>query len=677
MCATVIQTVDSLDQVNRMGSTERGYAWGEGSVPRAPRQAPRLANGGAQSPPSPSQSPASAAVNLRLPMEDVAEEGPEDNSIEELVFTGETHANHILDGLNKLRLEKTFTDVCIQVDQQEFPVHKCVLTSFSPYFRAMFTAGLSETDKKVVQLQGVEPEMIRNLVEFAYTGSITINKHNVQNLLSAANLLEVLQVRDACCQFLDRNMDETNCLGIHCFAEVHACTELMHRAKSFVLKHFKDIVDGDEFLNISESKLIEIISSDELVVDREETVFYACTNWLKGQQRVPKCFHHVLTHVRLPLLTPYFIHDVVQRTPAVMESAECRALVEEAKTFHLLPDRRGTGSSSSSGSTAGGGRLVGTGRASDRMRPRLSAGRTQVIVSVGGEDDKVVMRSVEFWDPSTRVWKTLACLPFAVSKHGLVVSGQGKLYMAGGEYPDGSASRAMWRYDPVLNAWHEMAGMNVCRSELGLVMLDGCVYAVGGWEGRSRLDSVERYDPESNSWEMVPPLKMAVTSPAVVAFDGSLYVTGGAILEDGDGIELVQRLDNKTGSWVEMASMLIPRSGSAACVLGDFIYVVGGWHASTENTNKVERYDVAKNKWEFVACMKERRYRPAAAAIGNKLYVLGGEEGLDKHHDTIECYDPDTDSWTQAGFLTSCRSWLSAAPITIRKDMGRERITCT
>ncbi len=52
-------------------------------------------------------------------------------------------------------------------------------------------------------------------------------------------------------------------------------------------------------------------------------------------------------------------------------------------------------------------------------------------MAVGGEDDKVVMRSVEFWHPGTDVWKTLACLPFAVSKHGLVVSGQGKLYMAG------------------------------------------------------------------------------------------------------------------------------------------------------------------------------------------------------------------------------------------------------
>ena len=99
-----------------------------------------------------------------------------------------------------------------------------------------------------------------------------------------------------------------------------------------------------------------------------------------------------------------------------------------------------------------------------------------------GEDDKVVLRSVEYWDPSTRIWKTLNCLPFAVSKHGLVVSGQGKMYMSGGEYPDGSASRSMWRYDPVLDKWEEMAGMRVPRSELGLAMLDGCVYAVGGWE---------------------------------------------------------------------------------------------------------------------------------------------------------------------------------------------------
>ena len=56
------------------------------------------------------------------------------------------------------------------------------------------------------------------------------------------------------------------------------------------------------------------------------------------------------------------------------------------------------------------------------FRPSLSL--CQVVVSVGGEDDKVVLRSVEYWDPGTKLWKTLNCLPFAVSKHGVVASGQ-------------------------------------------------------------------------------------------------------------------------------------------------------------------------------------------------------------------------------------------------------------
>lgn len=60
----------------------------------------------------------------------------------------------------------------------------------------------------------------------------------------------------------------------------------------------------------------------------------------------------------------------------------------------------------------------------------------------------------------------------------------------------------------------------------GLVMLDGFVYAVGGWEGRSRLDSVECYNPHTNTWQFTESFKMAVTSPAVVALDGLLYVTG-------------------------------------------------------------------------------------------------------------------------------------------------------
>ena len=47
------------------------------------------------------------------------------------------------------------------------------------------------------------------------------------------------------------------------------------------------------------------------------------------------------------------------------------------------------------------------------------------------------------------------------------MSGQNLMYMAGGEYPDGSASQAFMRYDPVLDIWQEMASLRTPRSELG------------------------------------------------------------------------------------------------------------------------------------------------------------------------------------------------------------------
>ncbi|KAJ8877379.1 hypothetical protein PR048_021833 [Dryococelus australis] len=391
-------------------------------------------------------------------------------------------------------------------------------------------------------------------------------------------------------------------------------------------------------------------------------------------------------------------------------------------------------------------------------------GMRNVIVAVGGEDDKVVLRSVECYDTVSCSWRALACLPFAVSKHGLVASGKNTLYLAGGEFPDGSASRSMWRYDPVLDVWQEMAPMLVPRSELGLTlyigaavaeqlahsppikmnriqhltrshpdfrmwdwclimslefpspfhsdaaqyspqstssalktlllrvsqisslthlnisyvqfivyslkkdektclnmsdaeylksclaMLDGNVYAVGGWEGSFRLDTVERYNPETNSWHFIPQMRIAVTSPAVVSHDGMLYVTGGAVLEDGDGIELVQRYDPRISSWTELAPMLIPRSGSAACILDGFIYVIGGWHASTENTNKVERYNMQTNTWEFKAPMRERRYRPVQKKFQSNpemaapllpCYVMASQpqdERYDKLIPTLERY---------------------------------------
>ena len=85
-------------------------------------------------------------------------------------------------------------------------------------------------------------------------------------------------------------MDETNCLGIQSFAEAHSCLELQQKARCFALKHFPDLITGEEFEAIPETQLIDLISSDELEVHREEDVFSAIVKWVESSVDVRYIF---------------------------------------------------------------------------------------------------------------------------------------------------------------------------------------------------------------------------------------------------------------------------------------------------------------------------------------------------------------------------------------------------
>lgn len=47
----------------------------------------------------------------------------------------------------------------------------------------------------------------------------------------------------------------------------------------------------------------------------------------------------VVETVRLPLIDPYFLYDCVASFSAMTLNPECVKLIEEAKSYHLLPDR--------------------------------------------------------------------------------------------------------------------------------------------------------------------------------------------------------------------------------------------------------------------------------------------------------------------------------------------------
>lgn len=76
-----------------------------------------------------------------------------------------------------------------------------VLAACSPYFFAMFSS-FEESRQDRIVLKEVDNLALSLLVEYVYTSEVQVTEENVQVLLPAANLLQLTDVRDACCDFL-------------------------------------------------------------------------------------------------------------------------------------------------------------------------------------------------------------------------------------------------------------------------------------------------------------------------------------------------------------------------------------------------------------------------------------------------------------------------------------------
>ncbi len=84
-------------------------------------------------------------------------------------------------------------------------------------------------------------------------------------------------VEQACCEFLTRQLDSTNCLGIRKFAETHACTGLLTAATDFCSRHFKEVVHQEEYVTLSEDEVLDLMRRDDLEVSVYCNERYRCT----------------------------------------------------------------------------------------------------------------------------------------------------------------------------------------------------------------------------------------------------------------------------------------------------------------------------------------------------------------------------------------------------------------
>lgn len=135
-------------------------------------------------------------------------------------------------------------------------------------------------DRNVFHIPGVSPRAMQLIIEFAYTGSVAVTEENVQELLLAADQLNVLDVVRSCCDFLAGLLNAENCVGVFQFTDVCFSRELRDRALSYIAGRFEEVVLSEEFLQLSACQLAIILGRDDLNVREESAAFEAVLRWI-------------------------------------------------------------------------------------------------------------------------------------------------------------------------------------------------------------------------------------------------------------------------------------------------------------------------------------------------------------------------------------------------------------
>ncbi|RMB90081.1 hypothetical protein DUI87_33536 [Hirundo rustica rustica] len=365
------------------------------------------------------------------------------------------------------------------------------------------------------------------------------------------------------------------------------------------LLHGPSCLQQEEFLSLSHCQLAALVSRDELNVRCESEVFQACVSWVQQDREARAPFLPALLRaVRCHALTPRFLRAQLRRRRDLGRDA----LRYLARVFRDLALHR-----------------------PQRDPPGRTPKVRQLIYAAGGYLRRS-LGTLEAFDPAEGSW--------------------------------GNAdSAAVDCYDPVSGRWSPRAPMSVPRNRIGVGVIDGLIYAVGGSHGCTHHCSVERYEPERDEWLQVAPMGTRRIGVGVAVLHRLLYAVGGF---DGSArLRSAERYHPERDSWQPIAPMGSVRSGAGVCALGNCLYAVGGYDGA-QQLRSAERFRADTETWSFVAPMGHRRSALGVTAFRGRIYVLGGYDGH-SFLESVECYDPGADAWTEVAPMPSGRSGLGVA----------------
>jgi uncharacterized protein (TIGR03437 family) len=227
----------------------------------------------------------------------------------------------------------------------------------------------------------------------------------------------------------------------------------------------------------------------------------------------------------------------------------------------------------------------------------------------GGNTDNVYV-----YDPRNPGWMTAANLPIATNHNAAAVAA-GKLYAFGG------TSNRCFVYNPQSNSWSDVAPMRFQHANTAAVaVIDERIYVAGGNGPNMNQTELEVYDPAMNAWTQLASMNVPRNHTAGGVIDGKFYVAAG---RPGDAAAVALEVyDPATNRWTRLHDMPTGRSGVGAAVVNGELYVFGG--ELPRQFGDVEVYNPLTDSWTQLPAMPTPKHGIFSAVIENRIYLAAG-----------------------------------------------------
>lgn len=270
------------------------------------------------------------------------------------------------------------------------------------------------------------------------------------------------------------------------------------------------------------------------------------------------------------------------------------------------------------------------------------------LIVVGGYGRAECLRSVESYCPTSNTWTQELSLSEARGRVQIAVI-NGTIYAVGGcngtTELDTVECLALRRDDNTEKPkkWKKCSKLPFSRSNAGVCALNGKIYCIGGWNGQAGIRQCDVYCPETDKWTSIAPLNTGRCQAGVFAFNNKIWVVGGS--DAWNCLGTCETYDPETNQWTFSAPLSTARRGCGLAELHGRLYCVGGSDGN-QSLKTTEYFDEETQSWILGPSLTTARSIVSVVVVQNRLYAIGGFSGK-KFLNTIEHYDEDAKEWTK------------------------------